>query len=151
MFSGLRLPLNYGGGQFFTSRCGYQKMGWILRRSCKRRRCWSFWVQKLRPFDAARKRFRMVRDWGKPLCFFSQCFLYLISDLWPGDSVVCDYIWHHPCHCLASSPSSHGTLKSHHWSSVFPYTTATLRDLNWHPEIFRQTHFYRWKMQSQSS
>jgi hypothetical protein len=93
----------------------------------------------------------MVRDWGKPLCFFFQCFLYLISDLWPGDSVVCDYIWHHPCHCLASSPSSHGTLKSHHWSSVFPYTTATLRDLNWHPEIFRQTHFYRWKMQSQSS
>lgn len=65
MFSGLRLPLNYGGGQFFTSR-GYQKMAWTLRRSWKRRRCWSFWVQKLRPFDAARKRFRMVRDWGKP-------------------------------------------------------------------------------------
>jgi len=56
------------------------------------------------------------------LCFFFQCFLYLISDSWPGESVDCDYIWNHPCYCLASSPSSHephGTLKSHFFDHQF--------------------------------
>ena len=73
------------------------------------------------------------------LRFFFQCFLYLISDLWPGDSVDSS---HEPIEVKAILG-----LFVVPWNPMVPLnpmidqqelpqkTTATLRDLNWHPSF----------------